>query len=61
MIAPIKGVRVVTDENPFPPGLFRKSIMCLTGTRDIKFTALTQQSHETWLTVSSRLEGETHF
>ena len=55
MLAPIKGVKVVTDENPFPPGLFRKSIMCLTGSRAIKFTALTQQSHETWLTVLSNL------
>ena len=48
----------MTDENPFPPGLFRKSIMCLTGTRNIKFTALTQQAHETWLTVFPDLKAK---
>jgi len=49
--APIKKIAVVTDENPFPPGLFHKSILCFTQSRTIKFTAETKTSHETWLTV----------
>ena len=52
MLAPIRRVAVVTDENPFPPGLFQKSILCFTQSRAIKFTALTKQSHETWLQAS---------
>jgi len=51
MIAPISKIRVVTDENPFPPGLYRKSILCLSQARQIKFTAPTKSAHEIWLQV----------
>ena len=51
----IEGVRVVTDDNPMPPGLHRKSIMILTPGRAVKFTATTGQRHETWFNSLSYL------
>lgn len=51
LLAPIRKITVVTDDNPYPPGLYRKSIMCHTESRAIKVTAQTKQSHETWLQV----------
>ena len=51
----IEGVRVVTDDNPMPPGLHRKSIIILTPGRAVKFTATTGQRHETWFNSLSYL------
>ncbi|KAK9370682.1 meiotic cell cortex C-terminal pleckstrin homology-domain-containing protein [Lipomyces kononenkoae] len=53
--APIEGLRVVHDDNPFPPGLYRKSLMILTPTRTLKVTCLTQGRHETWFNALSFL------
>lgn len=44
----IEAVRIVTDDNPMPPGLHRKSLVVTTPGRTIKFTAPTSQRHETW-------------
>ncbi|KKY25625.1 putative anucleate primary sterigmata protein a [Phaeomoniella chlamydospora] len=51
----IEAVRVVTDDNPMPPGLHRKSIEVITPGRKIKFTASTGQRHETWFNALSYL------
>ncbi|EON64472.1 hypothetical protein W97_03704 [Coniosporium apollinis CBS 100218] len=51
----IEAVRVVTDDNPLPPGLHRKSIIVVTPGRSIKFTATTGQRHETWFNALSYL------
>ena len=51
----IDTVRVVVDDNPFPPGLHRKSLIVLTPGRTIKFTATTAQRHETWFNSISYL------
>ncbi|KAK9245270.1 meiotic cell cortex C-terminal pleckstrin homology-domain-containing protein, partial [Lipomyces tetrasporus] len=51
----IEGVRVVRDDNPFPPGLFHKSLLILTPTRTLKITCLTQERHETWSNALSFL------
>lgn len=51
----IDAVRVVTDDNPMPPGLHRKSLVILTPGRTIKFTARTGQTHETWFNALSYL------
>lgn len=51
----IEGVRVVTDDNPMPPGLHRKSLVILTPGRAVKFTATTGQRHETWFNSLSYL------
>ena len=51
----IDTVRVVVDDNPFPPGLHRKSLIVLTPGRTIKFTATTAQRHETWFNAISYL------
>jgi hypothetical protein len=51
----IDAVRVVTDDNPMPPGLHRKSLVILTPGRTIKFTASTGQRHETWFNALSYL------
>lgn len=53
--APIEAVRVVTDDNPYPPGLHRKSLEVLTPTRRIRLTAATSQRHETWFNSLSYL------
>ena len=51
----IEAVRVVTDDNPFPPGLHRKSLVIITPGRDVKITAPTSQRHETWFNALSYL------
>ncbi|MCJ1479622.1 hypothetical protein MMC13_008308 [Lambiella insularis] len=51
----IEGVRVVTDDNPMPPGLHRKSLIILTPGRAVKLTASTGQRHETWFNSLSYL------
>ncbi|TVY64240.1 Anucleate primary sterigmata protein A, partial [Lachnellula suecica] len=52
---PIEAVRVVTDDNPMPPGLHRKSLIIVTPGRSVKFTAATGQRHETWFNALSYL------
>ncbi|CAG8975325.1 hypothetical protein HYALB_00005655 [Hymenoscyphus albidus] len=52
---PIEAVRVVTDDNPMPPGLHRKSLIIMTPGRAVKFTATTGQRHETWFNALSYL------
>ncbi|CAG9983251.1 unnamed protein product [Clonostachys byssicola] len=52
---PIEAVRVVTDDNPMPPGLHRKSIVIISPGRTIKFTCTTGQRHETWFNALSYL------
>lgn len=51
----IQAVRVVTDDNPTPLGLHRKSIIVVTPGRSVKFTAQTSQRHETWFNALSYL------
>jgi predicted nucleic acid-binding Zn-ribbon protein len=51
----IEAVRVITDDNPYPPGLHRKSLEVLTPGRRIRFTAATSQRHETWHNALSYL------
>jgi hypothetical protein len=51
----IEAVRVVTDDNPMPPGLHRKSLIVVTPGRSVKFTATTGQRHETWFNALSYL------
>ncbi|RMZ79018.1 hypothetical protein DV737_g3657, partial [Chaetothyriales sp. CBS 132003] len=51
----IASVRVITDDNPMPPGLHRKSLEVTTPSRKIKFTASTGQRHETWFNALSYL------
>lgn len=51
----IEAVRVVTDDNPMPPGLHRKSLVVITPGRAVKFTATTGQRHETWFNALSYL------
>lgn len=61
---PIEAVRVVTDDNPMPPGLHRKSLIIISPGRSIKFTCTTGQRHETWfnalsyLLLRTNIEGE---
>lgn len=52
---PIEAVRVVTDDNPMPPGLHRKSLIVVAPGRTIKFTCQTGQRHETWFNALSYL------
>ena len=52
---PIEAVRVVTDDNPMPPGLPRKSLIVVSPGRTVKFTCTTNQRHETWLNALSYL------
>jgi len=40
-IISIESVRVITDDNPMPPGLHRKSLIVVTPGREIQFTAPT--------------------
>ena len=62
---PIEAVRVVTDDNPMPPGLHRKSLVVISPARTIKLTCTTGQRHETWFNALSYLllragdEGQT--
>ena len=51
----IEAVRVVTDDNPMPPGLHRKSLIIVTPGRSVKFTAQTSQRHATWFNALSYL------
>ena len=51
----IEAVRVVTDDNPMPPGVHRKSLIIVTPGRSVKFTAQTSQRHETWFNAISYL------
>ncbi|KAF3907813.1 hypothetical protein ABW21_db0209307 [Orbilia brochopaga] len=52
----IEGLKVVTDDNPLPPGLHRKSLIVFAPNgKVIKFTAPTGQRHETWLNALSYL------
>lgn len=51
----IQNVRVITDDNSYPPGLHRKSIVVITPGREIVFTAPTGQRHETWFNALSYL------
>ncbi|KAG5205333.1 Anucleate primary sterigmata protein A [Trichophyton interdigitale] len=51
----IEAVRVVTDDNPYPPGLHRKSLEVITPGRTMRFTAATSQRHETWFNALSYL------
>ncbi|KAK9373911.1 meiotic cell cortex C-terminal pleckstrin homology-domain-containing protein [Lipomyces chichibuensis] len=53
--APIEGVRVVHDDNPFPPGLYHKSLVILTPSRTLQITCPTQERHETWFSALSFL------
>jgi len=57
---PIEAVRVVTDDNPMPPGLHRKSLIIVSPGRTIKFTCTTGQRHETWFNALSYLLLRTH-
>ncbi|KAL9112771.1 MAG: hypothetical protein Q9227_003074 [Pyrenula ochraceoflavens] len=52
---PIEAVRVISDDNPLPPGLHRKSIEIVTPGRRVKFTATTGQRHDTWFNALSYL------
>ena len=52
---PIEAIRVLTDDNPYPPGLHRKSLEIVTPARKIRFTASTSQRHETWFNALSYL------
>ncbi|EEH33897.2 anucleate primary sterigmata protein A [Paracoccidioides lutzii Pb01] len=51
----IEAVRVVNDDNPYPPGLHRKSLEIITPGRIVKLTASTSQRHETWFNALSYL------
>lgn len=51
----IQAVRIVTDDNSYPPGLHRKSIVVVTPGREIIFTTPTSQRHETWFNALSYL------
>ncbi|KAK8214397.1 anucleate primary sterigmata protein A [Phyllosticta capitalensis] len=51
----IEDVRVENDDNPYPPGLHRKSLIVITPGRYVKFTATTSQRHETWFNALSYL------
>lgn len=51
----IEAVRVVNDDNPYPPGLHRRSLEIITPGRTVKFTAATSQRHETWFNALSYL------
>ncbi|KAL2813318.1 hypothetical protein BDW59DRAFT_31787 [Aspergillus cavernicola] len=51
----IEAVRVVADDNPYPPGLHCKSLEVVSPGRRIRFTATTSQRHETWFNALSYL------
>lgn len=44
----ILGVESVEDNNPYPVGLYHKSIIIVTESRNVKFTCLTRQRHNIW-------------
>lgn len=51
----IESVKVVSDDNPMPPGLHRKSLEVITPGRRVRFTASTGQRHETWFNALNYL------
>ncbi|GAM87360.1 hypothetical protein ANO11243_053840 [Dothideomycetidae sp. 11243] len=51
----IEAVRVISDDNAYPPGLHHKSLVVVTPAREIVFTAPTSQRHETWFNALSYL------
>jgi Meiotic cell cortex C-terminal pleckstrin homology len=51
----IESVRVVSDDNPLPLGLHRKSLEVVTPGRKVRFTAGTESRHETWFNALSYL------
>ncbi|KAF7713022.1 Uncharacterized protein PECH_003831 [Penicillium ucsense] len=52
---PIEAVRVVADDNPYPPGLHCRSLEVVSPGRRVRFTATTSQRHETWYNALSYL------
>ncbi|EKV14426.1 Nuclear migration protein (ApsA), putative [Penicillium digitatum PHI26] len=52
---PIEAVRVVADDNPYPPGLHCRSLEVVSPGRRVRFTATTSQRHETWFNALSYL------
>lgn len=46
--AAILGVESVSDSNPYPTGLYHKSIVVKTEARSVKFTCSTRQRHNIW-------------
>ncbi|EDO14686.1 hypothetical protein Kpol_344p6 [Vanderwaltozyma polyspora DSM 70294] len=44
----ILGVESVADNNPYPVGLYHKSIVVKTESRNVKFTCSTRQRHNIW-------------
>ncbi|KAJ5223460.1 hypothetical protein N7468_008002 [Penicillium chermesinum] len=52
---PIEAVRVVADDNPYPPGLHHRSLEVISPGRKVRFTASTSQRHETWFNALSYL------
>lgn len=44
----IEAVRVIVDDNPYPPGLHCRSLEVVSPGRKVRFTATTSQRHETW-------------
>ena len=51
----IEAVRVITDDNPMPPGLHRKSLVVKTPGRSLVLTATTRLRHDTWFNALSYL------
>ncbi|EMR10620.1 hypothetical protein PNEG_01323 [Pneumocystis murina B123] len=54
----IESVRVVYDNNNYPKGIHNKSIVVITPTRAIKFTAGLSTSHELWYQALSYLTSQ---
>lgn len=52
---PIESVKVVPDDNPYPPGLHCRSLEVTSPGRKVRFTATTSQRHETWYNALSYL------
>lgn len=52
---PIEAVRVIADDNPYPPGLHCRSLEVVSPGRRVRFTATTSQRHETWFNALSYL------
>jgi hypothetical protein len=52
---PIEAVRVIPDDNPYPPGLHCRSLEVVSPGRKVRFTATTSQRHETWFNALSYL------
>lgn len=51
----IEAIRVVADDNPYPPGLHCQSLEVISPGRRVRFTASTSQRHETWFNALSYL------